>query len=78
MTNRIMPHDVTMRWNSTYDMLKFALEYRKAIDILMADRQNKLHNYELSEWEWTIAAQLSHILKVSDVSNPQIADSLLM
>jgi hypothetical protein len=44
-----MPRDVTTRWNSTYDMLKFALEYRKAIDILTADRQNDLRNYELSE-----------------------------
>jgi hypothetical protein len=73
-----MPHDVTMHWNSTYDMLEFTLEYCKVIDILMADRQNELHNYKLSEWEWTIVAQLSHILKVSDISNPQIADSSLM
>ena len=76
--DRIMPRDVTTRWNSTYDMLKFTLEYCKAIDIIMADRQNDLHNYELSEREWTIAAQLSHILKVSDVSDPWIADSSLM
>jgi len=40
--DRIMPCDVTTRWNSTYDMLKFALEYCKAIDILTADRQNDL------------------------------------
>jgi hypothetical protein len=59
-------------------MLKFALEYRKAIDILTADRQNELRNYELSEREWTIAAQLSDVLKVSDVSDPRIADSLSM
>jgi hypothetical protein len=70
-----MPRDVTTRWNSTYDMLKFALEYRKAIDILTADRQNELQNYELSEREWTIAAQLSDVLKVSNISNPRIADS---
>jgi hypothetical protein len=73
-----MPRDVMMRWNSTYDMLKFALEYRKAIDILTADRQNELRNYELSEQEWTIAAQLSDVLKVSNISNPRIADSSSM
>ena len=70
-----MPCDVTTHWNSTYDMLKFILEYHNVIDILMADRQNELHNYELSEQEWTIAVQLSHVLKVSDVSDPWIADS---
>ena len=74
----IMPCNVTMRWNSTYDMLKFVLEYCKAIDILMADRQNELHNYELSEQECMIAAQLSHVLKVSDISDPWIANSSLM
>jgi hypothetical protein len=77
-SDRIMPRDVTTRWNSTYDMLKFALEYRKAIDILTADRQNELRNYELSEREWTIAAQLSDVLKVSDVSDPRITDSSSM
>ena len=66
---------MTMRWNSTYDMLDFALEYRKAINILTADRQNELRNYELSEREWTIAKQLRDILKVDDISNPRIADS---
>ena len=67
--DRIMPHDVTTYWNSTYDMLKFALEYRKAIDILTADRQNDLQNYKLSKQEWTIAAQLSEVLKVSDAKD---------
>lgn len=75
MKDRIIPRDVTTRWNSTYDMLDFALEYRKAVDILTADRQNELRNYELSEREWTIAKQLRDILKVSDVSNPRIAES---
>ena len=75
MKDRIIPRDVTTRWNSTYDMLRFALEYRKAIDILTADRNNDLQSYELSEREWTIAAQLCDILKVCDVSDPWIADS---
>jgi hypothetical protein len=66
MTNRIIPRDVTTRWNSTYDMLEFALEYRKAIDILTADRQNDLRDYELAEREWAIATQLRDILKVND------------
>jgi hypothetical protein len=48
-------------------MLDFALEYRKAVDILTTDRKNELQDYELSEREWMIAAQLHDILKVSDV-----------
>jgi hypothetical protein len=42
MSDRIIPCDVTTHWNSTYDMLKFALEYQKAIDMLTVDKQNKL------------------------------------
>ena len=75
MKDRIIPHDVATCWNLTYDMLRFALEYRKAIDILTADRNNNLQSYELSKQEWTIVAQLCDILKVCDVSNPWIADS---
>jgi hypothetical protein len=65
MRDRIMPRDVTTRWNSTYDMLKFALEYQEAIDVLTADRLNDLRMYEMSETEWTIARQLCDILAVS-------------
>ena len=75
MKKQIIPRDVTTRWNSTYDMLNFALEYRKAIDVLTGDRQNQLRNYELSEREWTIAKQLCDVLKVSNVSNPRITES---
>ena len=62
--NCLMPCNITMRRNPTYDMLNFALEYRKAIDILIANRQNELRAYELNEWEWAIARQLSKILEV--------------
>ena len=74
MKNRIIPRDVTTHWNSTYDMLNFALEYHKAIDVLTADRQNELQNYELSEREWTITKQLCDVLKVSEVSHQQSMD----
>jgi hypothetical protein len=62
-----MPHDVMTHWNSTYDMLNFALEYWNAINILMADQQNDLQAYELNDSEWIIMSQLSNVLKVSHI-----------
>jgi hypothetical protein len=60
-----MPRDVVTRWNSTFNMLKFALEYRQAIDVITADQDVELWAFELSEAEWKIAQQLHDILEVS-------------
>jgi hypothetical protein len=62
---RKMPRDVTTRWNSTYDMLVFALEYRAAIDQICGTKANGLRKYEISAGEWRIAGQLRDVLKVS-------------
>lgn len=59
-----MPRDVTTRWNSTYDMLLFALVYQPAIDALTGDRQLSLRKYELDDNEWVIAKHLCETLKV--------------
>ncbi|GLB45805.1 hypothetical protein LshimejAT787_3000140 [Lyophyllum shimeji] len=64
MSVRLMPRDVTTRWNSTFDMLSFAVDYRKAIDELTGDRKNELRKFELSEREWTIAEQLCKVLSI--------------
>lgn len=60
----MMPRDVATRWNSTFDMLEFAILYRKPLDDLTNNRDMKLRSYELSEEEWIIAEQLAGILKV--------------
>lgn len=60
-----MPRDVSTRWNSTYDMLKFALDYRVALDAITGERDMKLWKYELKDTEWHIAGQLRDILEVS-------------
>ena len=61
---RIMPRDVSTRWNSTYEMLKFAYSYRPAIDNITGDRAMKLRDYELLESEWETVKQLRDSLKV--------------
>ena len=59
-----MPRDVTTRWNSTYDMVEFAIEYRAAIDSMTAARDLDLRKYELIPEEWKIALELRDMLKV--------------
>ena len=61
----MMPRDVSTRWNSTYDMLEFALEFRDALDSITSDKEMKLRKYEMDEEEWEIAQQLRDVLKVS-------------
>ena len=65
LSHRMMPRDVTNRWNSTYDMLKFSLAFREALDTIMGEKKMKLRKYEMDEEEWEIARQLCEVLKVS-------------
>lgn len=58
-----MPHDVATQWNSTFDMLAFALQYQVAIDNI-GNKTANLCQYELSDYEWRIAEQLYDMLKV--------------
>jgi hypothetical protein len=60
----MMPRDVSTRWNSTYDMLEFALEYRTALNTMTADRDMKLRQFELSKKEWGMASELCNALQV--------------
>lgn len=60
----MMPQDVSTQWNSTFDMLRFAIEYRLAIDTITAERSMKLCDYELGKDEWKVAEELCEVLKV--------------
>jgi hypothetical protein len=60
----MMPRDVSTRWNSTYDMLDFAIKYRPAIDAMTAIRELDLRKYELESAEWGIAGELRDVMKV--------------
>jgi hypothetical protein len=56
--------DVVTCWNSTFDMLNFAVQHIAAINAITRDRDMKLRQYELSEDDWKIAHQLRNVLKV--------------
>jgi hypothetical protein len=59
-----MPRDVSTRWNSTYDMIKFAIEYCAALDKITADHDMKLRQFELSNEDWDMATELGKALQV--------------
>lgn len=59
-----MPRDVATRWNSTFDMLQFAIEYRPVLEEMTAKREHNLRKLELTEAEWESASELCEILKV--------------
>ena len=58
-----MPRDVSTRWNSTFDMLDFAVKYRAAIDSLTSNRELNLRKCELEDGEWEVAGNLRDTLK---------------
>jgi hypothetical protein len=61
----LLSTNVTTRWNSTYDMLEFAVDYQEAIDSITGNQKIKLRQYELSEEDWEIATKLCDVFKVS-------------
>ena len=65
-----MPRDIRTRWNSTYRMLEFAVDYRKVVDKMTVSKPNGLRRYELSKREWRVAKQLRNVLKVRLRSKP--------
>jgi len=61
-----MPQDVSTWWNSTYDMLCLAIEYRKVIENMTSECKNDLWQFELIEDKWVVATQLNDMLEVHD------------
>ena len=67
LSPHIMPCDVTTRWNSTYDMLKFAYTYREAINMLTDNCSLNLGWCRIMDEEWDLVKQLQDVLKVSQM-----------
>ena len=59
-----MPRDISTRWNSMFNMLVLALEYKTAVDDIVGNKVANMQQYELSDEEWRIAEQLHDTLKV--------------
>lgn len=64
LIEQMMPCDVSTQWNSTYDMLQFAMDYQNAIIKITAEKEMKLQIYKMDKTKWEIAGQLSKVLKV--------------
>jgi hypothetical protein len=62
---RVMPRDVTTRWNSTYNILDFVLDHKVPLSTMTSEASNKLRTYELSEEEWGYVEELREVSKVS-------------
>ena len=54
--------ELSARWNSTYDMLKFSLAYRVVIDHITVDKHLKLRRYKLDNDDWAIVEDLVSVL----------------
>lgn len=60
----MMPRDVATRWNSTFEMLTFALEHKGALRIILTDIDLPLTKYQLSVEEWAHVKELAAVLEV--------------
>ena len=67
MKLKMIPRDVVTHWNSTHNMMVFAIKYRKPIDSIMADKNLKLRKYELDNEGWNIIEQLVSVLQVNTI-----------
>lgn len=69
LIKHMMPRDVATRWNSTFDMLDFAIQYQATLQAITCNLDLDLRQYELDRDEWKNACQLRDILKVCIVAS---------
>ena len=61
---RMIPRDVSTRWNSTYDHLAAVFELHDYIDWFTSIREHGLQEFELTGEEWECLKQLVKVLQV--------------
>ncbi|KIK80453.1 hypothetical protein PAXRUDRAFT_158667, partial [Paxillus rubicundulus Ve08.2h10] len=54
MTMSLMPRDFSTCWNSTYNMVDYALKHCKAVDTVTQKRELGLQKFKLADHEWEI------------------------
>ncbi|KAG1806029.1 ribonuclease H-like domain-containing protein, partial [Suillus variegatus] len=60
----LIPRDVVTRWNSTHDMLRFVVKYRKPIKKITGDKKlPNFRKYRLEDDEWTVVEELVTVLE---------------
>ncbi len=57
-----LPRDVSTRWNSTYDMLNIALQYKRVVRDITGE--DALLDYTLTNGEWETLENLRDVLSV--------------
>jgi hypothetical protein len=65
IAEKLLPRDVSTRWNSTYNMLNAAFKLKPAVQRFTEVAQNGLRDFKLKPKEWEVLEQLYDVLKVS-------------
>lgn len=65
----LLPRDVRTRWNSTFDMLSVALQYRNTISRVSGHITNNIAHLHLDEAEWDVLASVRNMLMVCSLSS---------
>ncbi|KAF8546707.1 hypothetical protein OG21DRAFT_1490911 [Imleria badia] len=58
-----LPRDIPTCWNSTFNMLDYALNHQQDMDTMTQHREMGLCAFELTDGEWVILKELQDVLK---------------
>jgi len=64
LQGRVLPRDVSTRWNSTFDHLAVFIELEEYVDKFAGLREHGLWQFELTQEEWKCVKQLVKVLQV--------------